>query len=171
MSPADDPKNTPVPASEPDKSAVLINDEPKIEEEPADTLADIEGLDFSEHHHRRWLMLVFYFVLALAVAVLVVIGGRFIYHKVHKTNTVAPAGNVPSNTTAPSTAPQAPNPPANQNQTNTNQGTSSSPSSGQTAQTPSQLPNNGPGDVVALFLGTALIVGGLHFIYQLRRAG
>jgi hypothetical protein len=38
------------------------------------------------------------------------------------------------------------------------------------APQPSTLPNNGPGEDIALFVGTTFIAATLHFMFTLRRA-
>lgn len=142
--------------------------EPAIEPTPASapplTVEDITSLE--ERHERRWLVLIFYFLMALAIAILVVFGGRWVYraitHKNKPTTTHQPAGNnVPQQPTAPST-PTTPTTPT----TTPQQGTTA-PS--QTSQT-SRLPDNGPGNIASIFIGTAVIVGGLHYMISLRRA-
>lgn len=154
------------PAKDIDKPTETV-DEPKVEVSEDDIVTSDSV--YIEHHERRWLKLFVYILMALAFAVLVVFAGRWIYHKVtHKKpqTTVQPAGN------------NTPQPPANTNNqtannssgsTGSNNGSSSSNSGSTSQSTPSELPNNGPGDVVALFLGTAAIVGGLHFVIDLRR--
>lgn len=109
--------------------------------------------DFYEEESRRWPMVVLYIVLALLVATAVVFTGRWIYQKVTDNKPAPPAGTSQG---------QAPAPPTEQKPTPT-------PAPGAGTSQGGQLPNNGPGDVVALFVGTALVVGGLHFIYNLRR--
>lgn len=136
----------------PDSEKVLVDEDDVITSDEAYT-----------HRERNWFTLFLYILIALAFAVIVVFGGRWIYNKIKKddkpadTTTQQPA--VPAPEAPVATTPPAPTP----NQTNnSNTGT----------QTPSttQIPNSGPGDVLALFIGTAAVVGGLHFVYSLRRA-
>lgn len=117
--------------------------------------------DVQELQGRRWPVLIMYFGLALAVAVLVVFGGRWVYKQItgneSKPTPPSPTGQGAPPTPAPTPAPAAPTPSVSQNQT--------------AQPTPSgQLPNNGPGEVAAIFVGTAIIVGGLHYLIGLRRA-
>ena len=120
--------------------------------------------EFYEHEGRRWPVILMYIVLAFAVALLVVFAGRWVYHKTtHRT----------AKTTKPETSDsnKLPPTPPTSNQQPSSGGTTSSPASGTSQnQTTSQLPNNGPGDVVAIFVGTTLGFGGLHYIYTLRRS-
>lgn len=109
--------------------------------------------EFHEHKERRWPVILMYSVLAFLVALLVVFAGRWIYRK----TTHQPAQTTKPETSDSNKLPAAP--PAN-----SNSGTTQS-----TTPTTIQLPNNGPGDVVAIFVGTALVVGGLHFLYNLRK--
>lgn len=113
--------------------------------------------EFHEQEGRRWPVILVYTLLAFLVAVAVVFAGRWVYRKAtHQTTktTSTNQGGVPA---APTASAPANNPPsgASSNQTPTS--------------TNVQLPNNGPGDVIAIFVGTALAVGGLHFLYALRR--
>lgn|SRR3989338_1682345 len=151
MSPADEPDET----KEPE---ITKTPEPIVEPTPPVTVEDIASLE--ERRERRWLMLIVYFLMALAVAILVVFGGRWAYraitHNDKPATTNQPAGN---------NVPQQPSPTPSTPATPTPQPTTT-PS--QTTQT-TQLPNNGPGDIAAIFIGTTVIVGGLHFIYNLRK--
>ena len=119
---------------------------------------------YSHQRRRGILMLFVYFLVALAFAVLVVLLGRWIYHRVHKDETNKP--QTTSNTTPPPVSSTS-NTPASGTSNSSN---SSSSTHTTTPPTSTQVPNTGPGDVVGLFIGTALLVGGLHFIYGLRRA-
>jgi cytoskeletal protein RodZ len=112
---------------------------------------------------RQWIMLALYILMALVVAILVVMAARWIYHKVHDTNgpnptpvapqVVAPVPEAPPKK-SPSPAPVTPR----------------SSSSHSTTANPSTIPNNGPGDVVALFAGVSLAAAGLHYAFVLKRA-
>lgn len=137
---------------------------------------------------KRWITLLIYIVCALAVAVLVVLAGRWVYHKVHNTSGPNPAPVAPQGTnqglSAPNNAKKSQSGSSSGNSTpnnsnNKNSGSNSNSSSntnnpgGKTTQpspSPSNLPNNGPGDVVALFVGSSLIAGGLHYMVSQRRA-
>ncbi|GEM_PF-529427 len=122
--------------------------------------------EFHEHEGRRWPVILIYTVLAFLVALLVVFAGRWIYRKSthHTSKPITTQGNVPpAPTTSNQKQGQGTNPTSGAGQ---NQTTQTTP---QTAANNTQLPNNGPGDVVAIFIGTALAVGGLHYIYSLRR--
>lgn len=155
------------PADEKDKSVDNQKDDETKEIEEVPTTAPpltvpIEDPTFEEHTGRRWLMLFVYFVLALAVAILVVFGGRFVYRAITDNKpatqpagdqTPQQPGNTPPTTPQPASAP-APAP-------------TSAPS--QPTTQPTQLPNNGPGAVLAIFVGTAIVVSGLHYLYNLRR--
>lgn len=115
--------------------------------------------EFHVHENRRWPVLLVYTILALLVAVMVVFAGRWIYRKTtnHTAKTTTTnQGNVPA---APPTNTESNNP------TNSN----STGAEGKPITTNGQLPNNGPGDVVAIFVGATLVVGGLHYLYGLRR--
>ena len=118
--------------------------------------------EFHEREERRWPVVLMYIILAFLVAAAIVFAGRWVYQRVSNNN-AKPA----SPTTTPQTQGQGavPSPPAGLSPT--------SPEAGANQNVPvatnGQLPNNGPGDVIAIFAGTAVIVGGLHFIYNLRK--
>ncbi|MBI2589034.1 hypothetical protein HYW35_02425 [Candidatus Saccharibacteria bacterium] len=133
--------------------------------------------EFHEKPGRRWPIVVAYLLAALIVAVIVVYLARWIYHKTtHQTTKPVPAANTskvpeaPVTTVTPNQTPSSATTPSS--------GTSPDSSSGAVAnqnQTPQsgangQLPNSGPGDVVAIFLGVSLIFGGLHYLLSLRRS-
>ncbi len=134
--------------------------------------------DYQLHTERQWPALIIYTVLALAVAVLVVFGGRWIYHKVHHSNKPTPA---PASNNLPPQPFTAANPPSSQSSSGSSSSPSSSSSnsaSNSSSTVPSNnsqpakntsLPNTGPGDVVAIFVTASLAAAGAHYIYNLRK--
>jgi cytoskeletal protein RodZ len=116
-------------------------------------------------------------LIGLILVVLIVLLARWIYHRVHHATVNTPSVNAPAqpNNSSPltvngsspaasgSTRPGTSNPPAS----------TPAPSSSSTPNTPSStagtLPNNGPGDVAAIFAGTSLAAAGLHYIISVRR--
>ncbi|OGL35220.1 hypothetical protein A3F65_04230 [Candidatus Saccharibacteria bacterium RIFCSPHIGHO2_12_FULL_47_16b] len=165
MSPADEadkPKDEQEPKpQEPAEEQVVPVERPAPPVESMTGISIEEIPDLSGGPGRRILMLIVYFLMALAVAVLVVFGGRWLYKTITKKDQPAttnqPAGNnVPQQPSPTPTTPTTPTPrPA--------------PTPSQTSQT-SQLPNNGPGDIAAIFVGTAIAIGGLHYVISLRRS-
>jgi cytoskeletal protein RodZ len=139
---------------------------------------------------RRWVVLLIYVVLALVVATLVVFAGRWVYHKVSNNSSPAPTTLSPQKTsqgtqTSPTPSSNTPSPAPNstkpgtpaQNQSgNSSSGTSSvagNKTPGNTAKPapqPTTLPNNGPGQAIALFVVTTFVAATLHFTAALRRA-
>jgi cytoskeletal protein RodZ len=136
-----------------------------------------------ESSARRWVSLIVYLVLALVVATLVVLAGRWVYHRFSNDSgpaptTIAPQGTkqgvstptpTPSPTTKTPTTYTNPTPPSptsggakKATPTPTSPNTTPSP-------TPTALPNNGPGEAVALFLGVSFVSAFAHFIYKLRK--
>ena len=104
---------------------------------------------------QNWPMLLALTIAALAFAILVVFGGRFIYHKLHHPLNPAPASSssLPksfSSSSAPTSG------------SVTKPGSSSS-------STNQQLANSGPGDVVAIFVASSFAAASLHFIVSLRK--
>lgn len=131
---------------------------------------------------KRWIMLLIYFIVALAIAVLVVLAGRWVYHKVHHTSNpnptpVAPQGTNRAKTPSSGSANNNANKKSATNNKSNKSGSSSSAANNGTgsngsrpAPSPGALPNNGPGDVIALFVGTSLVAAGIHYAAALRRA-
>ncbi len=121
--------------------------------------------EFHERKSRRWPVILMYIILAFVVALLVVLAGRWIYRTAtHQTAKTTKPGTSDNNKLPPAapTGNQQPGSGA------TNSSASSAPTAGQN-QTNGKLPNNGPGNVAAIFVGTAIVVGGLHFLYNLRK--
>jgi cytoskeletal protein RodZ len=135
---------------------------------------------------RRWVVLLVYIVLALVVATLVVLAGRWVYHKVSNNSgpaptTIAPQGTNQGVTTSPNPATPSPTnkspnpspPPSSGSKTTTpnpssgNKATSPAPSTPPT--TPNSLPNNGPGEMIAAFLGATLLGYGFDALMTKRR--
>jgi cytoskeletal protein RodZ len=159
------------PAKEPDTQD-LDNDNDLNEPSNEDDLISSDT-GYVGHRRRGWLIAFVYMIIALLFALAVVFFGRWLYHRIHKSSTPAP-------TSQPAAAPATPSTPSNNSSNSSTQNTSnnssnSSSSNSTPAQnsttTPSngQVPNTGPGNVVALFVGTAVLIGGLHYVYSLRR--
>jgi hypothetical protein len=102
-------------------------------------------------------MFFIYILVALAFAILVVLFGRWVYHRIHKSNQPAPSTNQTNVTPATPSTPQ-------------NQSPNPNPNTSQSNPQPTQVANTGPGNVIALFVGTAILVGGIHFVLSVRRA-
>jgi cytoskeletal protein RodZ len=135
---------------------------------------------------RRWVALLIYLVLALVVATLVVFAGRWVYHRVSNNSSPAPTTLTPKSSNSSTKTSPSPAPPSSSSQNkagsaspNSSSGSSSSATSGnkstsngaaKPAPQPSTLPNNGPGEDIALFVGTTFIAATLHFMFTLRRA-
>lgn len=148
---------------------------------------------------KHWLTLILYIILAFAIAAVVVLAARWVYHKAHHingANTISttsqsstqktPVQSSPSSS-ASNSASSAPSVGSSTNKSGStnssgsgSQSSGSSPSnssgnaqpkSGNTSMTPqtATLPNNGPGDVIALFALSSLGGAGLHYILRQRR--
>ncbi|HET7529191.1 MAG TPA: hypothetical protein VFJ84_03115 [Candidatus Saccharimonadales bacterium] len=108
----------------------------------------------------RWVILG---IIALIIIFLLVLFARWIYHSVHK-NKPAVTGNTNTPTTSLNNKIGSESPKNGSSSGSGNrQGSAASGSSGQ------KLPNNGPGNVVGLFAGSAIAAAGLHYIISLRR--
>ena len=121
-------------------------------------------IEKTEHGHSLLRTLAAILV-GLVLIVLIVLLARWIYHKAHHTSVVAPAPSTSrqtpatsSNNNASGAAPSSGNPSAPA------ANTPSAPSTGS-----SQITNTGPGDVAAIFVGTALAAAGLHYIISVRK--
>lgn len=97
-------------------------------------------------------------IAGVVLVVLLVLAARWIYHKAHQNNT-KPTSTTKTTPAAPSTNQPAQGAP-------TSPGTTTPPSS---SSQNAQLPNNGPGDVAAIFIGSSLAAAGLHYIITIRR--
>lgn len=115
-------------------------------------------------HHRSWLMFLIYILIAFVFAIAIVLFGRWAYHRVHKSNQPASTSQTQKPATTPSTSSTAPAPTQNSNSTSQSSNSSSSSTSAAT-----QTPNTGPGNVIALFIGASVLVGGLHYVLSARR--
>jgi cytoskeletal protein RodZ len=114
-------------------------------------------------------------IAAIILIVLLVLLGRFIYHKVNN----SPAKNV-SVTTQPSPQTSSSSTQSGSSSGSSASGSSTSGSSSSTAPNSSgrtapiastgKLPNNGPGSTVAIFAVSSLAAAGLHYIISLRRS-
>jgi len=129
---------------------------------------------------RRWVSLIIYIVLALVVATLVVLAGRWLYHQVSNNSgpaptTIAPQGTKSGNkapaTKTPAPAPSSSNPGGSASTPAPSPTSSNSTSNGKTtpAPQPTTLPNNGPGEDIALFVGVTFVAATLHFLAAMRR--
>ncbi len=134
--------------------------------------------DFHEHEGRRWPIILLYLILAFLVAVLVVFAGRWIYrsatHQGPKKVNQPASANQNQTPAPPPTATQSPTSGAANTPSSSTNSSASGSARNQTTGQPAangQLPNNGPGDVVAIFVGVAAAAGGLHYLYSLRKQG
>jgi hypothetical protein len=101
----------------------------------------------------RWVVLALYAIAAFLVAVALVFGARWIYRSIHNNNEQTVKQPVSTNQN-----PQQPAPPTP---------TTNTPS--QPNNSTNDLPNNGPGDVVALFIGSSAVAAGLHYLVWARK--
>lgn len=113
---------------------------------------------------RQWLMLLVYLLIALVVAGLVVLGGRWVYNQVRDDRPAEVANNdsdrtpeAPAPSPQPTPSPQESTPPP-----------STTPPSSSTER--DEISNTGPSGVVVLFITATIVAAGLHYILSLRRA-
>ncbi len=138
---------------------------------------DDSGQPLAEHHEKDTLIptLLGYLAAAFVVAVLVVFGGRFIYHKVNNSqskNTPSSATNNKKTNLTPSSgavsAPTGQSP--NSSPTTPSSGSKPTASNNSPTATPNpdSLPNSGPGQVASVFMLGTLSGMGLHYIVRRR---
>lgn len=108
-----------------------------------------------------WVILLGAAVAILLISTGLVFGGRWVYRSIKNEPAKQPVSQPTPSTTTPSPQPPAgtTKPPAPQ----------PSPPSGTPSPTPTPLPQNGPGEVAALFIGASLAAAGLHYLISLRR--
>lgn len=118
-----------------------------------------------------WLRALSMILVAIILVVLIVLFARWVYHKAHHSDIqTKPATSQQQSGASSSSTEQgqssggsSSNNSSSSSPTNTN---NTPPSSG---NTPNQLPNNGPGNVAAVFVGTSLAAAGLHYVITSRR--
>lgn len=141
----------------------------------------------------QWVRLALYAVIALLVVGVVVLGGTWLANrndneekqpaKPATTATTTTPKSVKSSTKQPAKKSSSASSSSSSNSaTSTSTGTSSNqpskqPTTGASSETEqakkqqsSELANTGPGSVAAVFASTAILMSGLHYVYQLRRA-
>jgi len=106
---------------------------------------------------RRWLIIIMYLLAALIIAAAVVFLGRWIYRS-------ATHDNTKKGTSVTQVQQQTPKQPAT---TGTGKPNGQAAQSG--ATTPNSLPNNGPGNLVAVFVVSAVAAGSLHYVVKRRQ--
>ncbi|MBX4201741.1 hypothetical protein KW803_02510 [Candidatus Saccharibacteria bacterium] len=148
----------------------------------------------TEHGH-TWLRTIISILVGIVLIVLIVLFARWVYHKVHhktastSTTTSQTEGDTSSQTaTSESQLQGSGSSSGSSSSSNSNSGSSngsgstnssssnSSSNSNNSTSTSSTntdanppIANTGPGNTVALFVGTSLIAGGLHYIISVRR--
>jgi len=142
-------------------------------------------VEVKSNHRPGWLMLLAAVVAILIISTALVFAGRWIYRSVHHKSSNPAVSKPATSKKTPSSQPSSgssqkstpsPSPSTNGSTRKTNPapsptsppGSSSNPTSPPTASNQT-LPQNGPGNVVALFVGTSLVVAGLHYLINLRR--
>lgn len=116
---------------------------------------------------------------AIILIVLLVLLGRFIYHKVNSPSAENTSGTGQVTVQTPlrvNKQPSSRNSSGSSSSSNSSSGSSSSSSSSSSNNGASsisstgKLPNNGPGDVIGIFVSTTFAAAGLHYIVTLRRS-
>jgi cytoskeletal protein RodZ len=101
-------------------------------------------------------------VAGIILIILIVLLARWIYHAAHNSE--------PTPTPAPSVSAPSTSSPDQKQPSDSNSGSAPTASpNNQSSSATTKLPNNGPGDVVGIFIGASLAAAGLHYIVSLRR--
>lgn len=141
---------------------------------PSETPPPLDSREYRQRAGLRLPLLIVLLGAALVVAIALVFGGRWVYQKLTKDDKSANVAVSPSSNNeapAPPTYDNKPTTPPAGNTTPPAGGTTPPVSGGQTRPTsPNQLPNNGPGGVLALFVGSSLAAAALHFVFNLRKS-
>ena len=116
-------------------------------------------------HGQAWLRLLAAILVGLVLVILIVLLARWIYHSTHH------AAQTAINTTKQQAAKTSQKVTNGESQTtdNTSSSSSSSGSSTTTTTNGGKITNTGPGNVLAVFVGSSLAAAGLHFIISVRR--
>lgn len=114
---------------------------------------------------RNWLKLIGMVLAAIIVAVLLVLGARWVYNAITDSGTERTGSGQPADETK---LPQEPGATSSTSSTNANTG-SSTTQTPRNNQTNTSLPNSGPEHVAAVFAGSSLAGAGLHYIINRRR--
>lgn len=121
--------------------------------------------EFEVRVPRRLPLLLLYIFLAILVAILVVFGGRAIYRHYHNKSSTN-VKTVPANTK------ELPKEPGSNKSNGTSGSTATNNSSNKNNINKSNnaaLPNSGPGNIMAIFVGSTAIAGGVHYVVQKQR--
>ena len=131
-------------------------------------------VEYQETRERRWPTLLGYMLLALLVATAIVLSGKWLYNQFAgsaddtpkpvsiKTDSKKQTDSTNANKSEDKKA-------ARSGSSSTSNGNSeNNDNSPSTSPSPTALPNNGPGQVIALFVSTSLAAAGLHYIITLR---
>jgi hypothetical protein len=119
------------------------------------------------------LRIILFFLLAVVIVILFVLLARWIYHSVHDSGKNT-SGTSSRQTALSSDSSKNQSTQSQQNaQSGGNSNATTSPSNPPTGSsgtaTNNTLPNNGPGNVAAVFVGASLVAGGLHYLIKVRR--
>jgi|SRR5581483_4241603 len=113
--------------------------------------------EFMRREGRRWPVIILILLAALLISVGVVFLGRWIYRSAHDHNS------------KPTTAVQQKQAASNTRPTESGAGKSSAPSQKKTQSTSNTLPNNGPGNLAAIFTAATVLSAGTHYIIRSRQ--
>lgn len=113
----------------------------------------VSQIEFQNSNERRWPLLLAALAAALLIALALFYTGRWAYRSIFGNDEPNPKPVQPTNTNLNPQQPAKPQP---------------TPAPAPPPPT-SQIPDSGPGDVMALFVGTTLAAAGLHYIVSVRR--
>jgi cytoskeletal protein RodZ len=148
------------------ETTVSVEPEPR----PKTAIVPVEN-----EHGQSWPQIIAAILIAIVLIVLIVLLARWIYHRTHQNSTSGSNTGQKTTLNSPSAKNQSAAPNSNSHSSSPNP-SSPSPSSTPNPSNPSpsssnnqKISNTGPGNVVAIFVGTSLVAAGLHFMISVRR--
>jgi len=125
-----------------------------------------DNVEFKQQSGPRLLVLVLYVLAALLIAILIVLGSRWVYHKVHKNSSTSTTQTTKNPTSLKDN--KSKSNPATSDTGNNKKPTDKTSNKSSNSRT--ELSDTGPGSVVAIFSAVSIAAAGLHYMYKLRKA-
>lgn len=119
----------------------------------------ISQVEFQDSNQKRWPLLLAWLAAALLIAVALFYIGRWAYRSIFGNDAPQPVPVRPADsnlTPQPGAAPQP--------------GTTPRPAPTPATPPSAQIPDSGPGEVLALFFGSSFAAAGLYYIVALRKS-
>lgn len=119
-------------------------------------------------HGQAWLRILVISLATIVIIVLIVLFSRWVYQKINQKDQPAPAATQQTPAESSRNAQEDSQPAGN---AGGGSGPSTTPQANPNTPGANSPPiaNTGPGDVVAIFVGTTLAAGGLHYLISMRK--